>query len=102
LHPVWNDAAAENAFAGQPGELAQYPCGSYTISTTGKVNVSTLPSNFPRVIMDVIGKVVLSAFTVARDLDTPLTELAADFPGLEIRARDAEGGAIVFITPQEF
>jgi CheY-like chemotaxis protein len=102
LHPIWNDAAAETSFAGQSGEPTQYPCGSYTISTTGKVNVSTLPSNFPRVIMDVIGKVVLSAFTVARDLDSPLTEIAADFPGLEIRARDAEGGAIVFITPQEF
>jgi hypothetical protein len=52
--------------------------------------------------MEAIGKVVLSALRSARELGTPFTELAADFAGLEIRARDLAGGAIIFITPQEF
>jgi CheY-like chemotaxis protein len=80
---------------------AQYPCGSYTVTSTGKVAVSTLPSSFPRVIMEVIGKVFLSTLASAKDLDCPLTELAADFPGIEVRARTVEGGAIIFVTPQE-
>jgi len=83
-------------------EPAQFPCGSYTVSAAGKVVVSSLPANFPRVIMEVIGKVVLSAFASAREMDSPVTELAADFAGLEVRARDVTGGAIIFITPQTY
>lgn len=101
LHAPWNDPADAMAPSGKPAEPAQFPSGSYTVSNIGKVTDSTLPSSFPRVIMEVIGKVVLSAFSLARELNNPLTELAADFAGLEIRARDADGGAIIFITPQE-
>lgn len=79
----------------------QFPCGSYTVTSMGKIAVSTLPSSFPRVIMEVMGKVFLSTLTNAKDLDCPLTELAADFPGVEVRARTVEGGAIIFLTPQE-
>jgi len=86
----------------QPSEPARFPCGSYTVSANGSVVVSTLPASFPRVMMEVIGKVVLSTFSSARDLDTPFIELAADFAGVEVRARDLNGGAIIFITPQEY
>jgi len=82
-------------------ETVQYPSGSYTVSTAGRVTDTTMPSSFPRVIMEVIGKVVLSAFNAAAELGSPLTELAADFAGLELRAREAEGGAIILLTPQE-
>jgi hypothetical protein len=81
---------------------AHFPHGSYTVSATGSVVVSTLPCSFPRERMEAIGKVVLSALASARELGTPLRELAADFAGLEIRARDLAGGAIIFVTPQEF
>jgi CheY-like chemotaxis protein len=99
--PAGNDPADAEAVPGKPADPAQTASGSYTVSTDGKVTDSTLPSSFPRVFMEVIGKVFLSAFSSARELESPLTELAADFAGLEIRARDAEGGAIIFITPQE-
>jgi hypothetical protein len=81
---------------------ARFPCGSYTISSNGSIVVSTLPGSFPRERLEAIGKVVLSALGTARELGTPFTELAADFAGLEIRARDLLGGAIIFITPQEY
>ena len=97
-----NEVANTPEASPKPLEPAHRACGSFTISNTGKVNVSTLPASFPRVVLEVIGKVVLSALSTARELDSPLTELAADFPGLEVRARDADGGAIIFITPQEF
>ena len=81
---------------------ARFPRGSYTISSTGSIVVSTLPGSFPRQRMEAIGKVILSALGTARELGTPFTEMAADFAGLEIRAWDLGGGAIIFITPQEY
>mgnify|MGYP001338146508 CR=1 FL=1 len=87
---------------GERNGSVQFPCGSYTVTSLGKVSVSTLPASFPRVIMEVIGKVVISALASAQDLDCPITELAVDFPGLELRARAVEGGAIIFVTPQEY
>jgi len=81
---------------------ARFPRGSYTVSSAGKIVVSTLPRGFPQERMEAIGKVVISALASARELGTPFTELAAEFAGLEIRARDLAGGAIIFITPQEF
>ena len=81
---------------------APFPRGSYTFSSAGSIVVSTLPRAFPRERMEAIGKVILSAFASARELGAPFTELAADFAGLEIRARDLAGGAIIFVTPQEF
>jgi len=81
---------------------ARFPRGSYTVSTAGGVVVSTLPGSFPRERMEAIGKAVISALASARELGTPFTELAADFAGLEIRARDLAGGAIIFVNPQEY
>ena len=81
---------------------ARFPRGSYTISPVGSIVVSTLPGSFPRDRMAAIGRVVLTALQSARELGTPLTELAADYAGVEIRARDLSGGAIIFITPQEY
>ena len=81
---------------------AKFPRGSYTVSSTGKIVVSTLPSGFSQERMVEIGKVVLATLGSARELGTPFTELAADFAGIEIRARDLAGGAIIFVTPQEY
>jgi len=80
----------------------RFPRGSYTVSATGSIVVSTLPRSFPRERLEAIGKVIISALASARELGTPFTELAADFAGLEIRARDLAGGAIIFVTPQEY
>ncbi len=83
-------------------EPARFPRGSYTVSASGRIVVSTLPGSFPKASMEAIGKVVLGALATARDLGTPLTEVAVDYAGLEICARDLAGGAIIFITPQEY
>jgi hypothetical protein len=86
----------------KPVGPARFPRGSYTISSGGSIVVSTLPGSFPKERMVAIGRVVLSALNSARELGMPFTELAADFAGVEIRARDLSGGAIIFITPQEY
>ena len=81
---------------------ARFPHGSYTVAPGGQIVVSTLPRSFSREHMEEIGKVILSALGSARELGTPFSELAADYAGLEIRARDLAGGAIIFVTPQEY
>jgi hypothetical protein len=81
---------------------AHFPRGSYTMSSAGKIVVSTLPGSFPRERMLAIGNVILSTLASARVMGTPFTEVAADYAGLEIRARDLAGGAIIFVTPQEY
>jgi CheY-like chemotaxis protein len=102
LAKLLGEDIVEYALKLQITEQAQFPCGSYTVGTAGKVVVSTLPPSFPRVIMELIGKVFVSTLAAARELECPLTELAADFPGVEVRTRAVEGGAIIFITPQEY
>ncbi len=76
--------------------------GSFTVTKTGSVLVSTLPLNFPLEKMEAIGRLVVFALASAAELGTPLVELAAHYAGLEIRARDLAGGAIVYLNPQEF
>jgi DNA-binding response OmpR family regulator len=102
LRVVGKEPVDETALTIKTEVPATFPCGNYSVTPTAQVVDSTMPPSFPRVIMEVIGKVVLAAFSSARDLETPLTEIAADFRGLEIRARDTDQGAIIFITPQEY
>ena len=96
MNPFWPSSKARTMGP------ARFPRGSYTISAEGKIVVSTLPGSFPHERMLAIGKVILSTLASARELGTPFTELAADFAGLEVRARDLAGGAIIFVTPQEY
>jgi hypothetical protein len=86
----------------KPMGPARFPRGSYTVSSAGKIVISTLPGSFSRERMLDISKVVLSTLASAREMGTPFSEVAADFAGLEIRARDLSGGAIIFVTPQEY
>jgi len=102
LRVVGKEPVDETALTVKVEEPANYPCGNYSVTAAGQVMDSTMPSSFPRVIMEVIAKVILAALSTARDLENPLTEIAADFRGLEIRARDTDHGAIIFITPQEY
>jgi hypothetical protein len=81
---------------------ARFPRGSFTIAADGRIVVSTLPGSFPREKMEAIGLTIVGALASAREAGNPFTEIAADYAGLEIRARDLAGGAVVFITPEEF
>lgn len=81
---------------------ARFPHGSFTVDGTGRVVVSTLPQSFPAARMTEISSLMLSTLRSARELGMPLNELTVRFAGLQIRARSLAGGAIIFLTPQEF
>jgi len=90
-------------FFKKPGVApARFPRGSFTVDSQGEVVVSTLPQTFSSAQMSRISRAILSNLHAARELGVPLTELTVHFAGLQIRARDLAGGAIIFLTPQEF
>lgn len=85
-----------------PRAPARFPHGSFTVDRAGRIVVSTLPRSFPAAHLDEISRAALAALGSARELGVPLRELTARFAGLQIRARDLAGGAIIFLSPEEF
>ena len=78
------------------------PTGSFTVDPQGRIVASTLPSSFPKDLIQRISEVVLEAFQDARDARIPITDFAADFAALKLTARELRGGAIIFLAPRNF
>jgi hypothetical protein len=89
-------------FFSKPGSvsLVRLPSGSFTLDRNGQLVVSTLPSSFPREILDDMGRAVLDSFAEARKAGLELERLVLQFGSLKVSARDLAGGAIVFLSPQ--
>jgi hypothetical protein len=81
-------------------KLMRLPSGSFTMDADGKIMTSTLPQSFPESRMREIGQHVLTSFKVARQAQTPLSEVMINYAALKLLARELRGGAIVFIMPQ--
>jgi hypothetical protein len=80
--------------------LVRLPNGSFTVDSSGKILVSTLPQGFPESWAQQIGRVVLASFHNAEAAQTPLRELVVEYSALKLTARALRGGAIVFLAPQ--
>jgi len=76
------------------------PSGSFTVDRHGKVATSTVGADCPASLLDDIAKEILSVFREARAAQMPLAEVSLDFAGLQISARDMQGGAIIFLSPK--
>lgn len=76
------------------------PAGSFTINRTGHITASTIPSSFPNSFLTDIAEHVTTTFREARETQMPLTELAVNFPGFKLAARELSGGAIIFFIPR--
>jgi hypothetical protein len=82
--------------------LLQLHSGSFSMDRTGHILASTLPSSFPRHLLQTIGQCVTLTFKEAQGAQLPLEEIIVHYPGLKITAREMRGGAIVFIsTPDQ-
>jgi len=83
--------------------LLQLPSGSFSMDRSGNVLAGTLPSSFPRELVEQIGKCIADTFREAHGVQLPLAELVIHYPGLKITAREMRGGAMVFLsTPNSF
>jgi len=80
--------------------LLRLPSGSFTVDRKGNVLRGTLPSSFPKNLVENIAQEVRAAFGEAAKAQLPLTELVINYPSLRISARELRGGAIVFLSPK--
>ena len=80
--------------------LVRPPQGCCTYDTKGRILTSTLPSSFPREMVQLIGNDVLAAFKAAASAGTPLQELTVSYPTLTIRASLRRSSAAVFLIPR--
>jgi hypothetical protein len=80
--------------------MLRLPTGSFTVNPKGKIIVSTLPQAFPETLVKKISDLVLKTFHSAHKASIPLNEIAIEFAGLKITAKELRGGAIVFVSPR--
>ena len=87
-------------FSGSRPAVHKLPSGSFTVDRQGRVATGTVGADCPVSLLDDIAKEILSVFSEARAAQMPLAEVSLDFAGLQISARDMQGGAIIFLTPK--
>jgi hypothetical protein len=76
------------------------PVGSITVNRNGELLTSTVSSTFPKALLVEIGREVLRQFQTAREAQLSLAELSIHFASLRITAREIQGGAVIFLSPQ--
>lgn len=79
--------------------LHRLPAGSMTIDREGHIVTSTIASSYPREVLEEIADEVLRLFREARAAQLPLGEFKIQFASLHLTAREARGGAIIFLSP---
>lgn len=89
-----------NLFVKPAPTLMRLPSGSFTVDCSGRVITTTLPSSFPRALVEDIAGHVLQTFREAAAAQLSFTELVIDYSTLKITARELRGGALVFLTPK--
>ena len=87
-------------FAKPAPPLVRLPSGSFTVDREGHVLVATLPSSFPKSLVQEIGRHVLETFREAQTAQLPLSELVIHYASLKISAHEMRGGAMIFLSPK--
>ena len=88
-----------NLFAKPRPSLQRLPSGSMTVDRDGHIVTSTISSSYPVDILEEVADEVLRLFAEARKAQLPLTEFRIHFASLNLTAREARGGAIIFLAP---
>jgi hypothetical protein len=88
-----------NLFAKSSPALQRLPAGSMTVDRDGHIVTTTVASSYPREILEEVAEEVLQLFEEARKAHLPLTEFRIHFASLQITAREARGGALIFLNP---
>ncbi len=91
-----------NSFCRKSPKLLKLYSGSFTVDRGKRVLVRTLPSKFPKDIVETIGSLVVDAFKEANEAQVPLRQLEISYPSFKITARELQGGAIVFLSQNNF
>lgn len=86
-------------FSKPRANLHRLPAGSMTIDREGHIVTSTIASSYPRDVLEEIADEVLRLFREARAAQLPLGEFKIQFASLHVTAREARGGALIFLSP---
>lgn len=87
-----------NLFAKARPSIQRLPSGSMTVDRDGQIVTSTVSSSYPEDILHEVADEVLRLFEEARKAHLPLHEFKIHFASLQITAREARGGAIIFLS----
>ncbi len=79
--------------------LQRLPSGSITVDRDGRILASTVSSTYPVDVLEEVADEVLRMFQEARKAHLPLSEFRIQFASLHITAREARGGALIFLSP---
>ena len=90
-----------NWFSKPAPAVRRLPAGSFTVDCHGNLMTTTVGPEYPRWLLDDTAREVLSLFRGAREAQMPLTGLELHYAGLNITAREMQGGAIIFVAPQK-
>ena len=88
-----------NLFSKPRPVLRRLPSGSLTVDRAGTIVASTVASSYPTEMLHEIAKEVLGLFREARSAQLPLKEFKISFVAFQITAREARGGAVIFLSP---
>jgi hypothetical protein len=88
-----------NLFAKPRPALQRLPSGTLTVDREGHIIASTVTSSYPEELLSEIGNAVLELFEEAHKAQLPLNEFRMHYATLHITAREARGGAIIFLSP---
>jgi len=88
-----------NLFAKPRPALRRLPSGSVTVDRGGNVVASTVASSYPAEVLTELGVEVVRLFREARSAQLPVSEFKIQFATLQITAREARGGALIFLSP---
>jgi hypothetical protein len=83
-------------------QLEKLPSGTFTLDEKGRIIATTLPGNFSESQMREIGQRVLAFFVGAQSAQISVKELNIHYATLKVTARSLRGGAIIFLSPQNF
>jgi hypothetical protein len=89
-----------NFFSKPEAVLQALPRGSFTVDTAGNILVSTLPQSISGETVRDIARVVLGAFQTSRQTSLIAREIIIRYANLKLTARELQGGAIIFLSPQ--
>lgn len=76
------------------------PSGSFTVDRTGEILTSTVSSTFPTQNLKQIAALVLKIFREAQPFELTFSEISVNFGGINLKARELRGGAIIFLSPR--
>jgi len=69
------------------------------VDRAGTIVASTVTSSYPEEMLHEIAKEVLGLFREARSAQLSLKEFKISFATFQVTAREARGGAVIFLSP---